>query len=185
MITARKIYQEEITFMPVFITVINTNHLPIITDETLFTSGRIVVIPFKKHFTAKEQDKGLKRRLRRKQNISGFFNWCVAGYQKYQKDELKTTESMDREIESYHMDSDRIAAFISEELTEDLTQSVTISELYPIYENWCTKNNYQALGKTKFTDYFRRMGRLRNQCRINGKKYKNVIKGYYANPFKK
>lgn len=92
---------------------------------------------------------------------------------------------MDREIESYHMDSDRIAAFISEELTEDLTQSVTISELYPIYENWCTKNNYQALGKTKFTDYFRRMGRLRNQCRINGKKYKNVIKGYYANPFKK
>lgn len=185
MITARKIYQEEITFMPVFITVINTNHLPIITDETLFTSGRIVVIPFKKHFTAKEQDKGLKRRLRRKQNISGFFNWCVAGYQKYQKDELKTTESMDREIESYHMDSDRIAAFISEELTEDLTQSVTISELYPIYENWCTKNNYQALGKTKFTDYFRRMGRLRNQCRINGKKYKNVIRGYYVNPFKK
>ena len=169
--------------MPVFITVINTNHLPIITDETLFTSGRIVVIPFKKHFTAKEQDKGLKRRLRKRQNISGFFNWCVAGYQKYLKDGLKTTESMNKEIESYHMDSDRIAAFISEELTEDLSQSVTIMELYPEYEKWCTRNNYQALGKTKFTDYFRRMGRLRNQGRIDGKKYRNIVKGYCINPF--
>ena len=92
---------------------------------------------------------------------------------------------MNKEIESYHTDSDRVAAFISEELTEDLSQSVTIIELYPEYEKWCTRNNYQALGKTKFTDYFRRMGRLRNQLKINGKNYKNVIKGYYINPFKK
>ena len=125
----------------------------------------------------------MKRRLRKRQNISGFFNWCVAGYQKYLKDGLKTTESMNKEIESYHMDSDRIAAFISEELTEDLSQSVTIMELYPEYEKWCTRNNYQALGKTKFTDYFRRMGRLRNQGRIDGKKYRNIVKGYCINPF--
>ena len=105
-----KIYQEEMSFMPEFITLINTNHLPIITDETLFTSGRIVVIPFRKHFEEHEQDKGLKRRLKRKQNISGFFNWCVAGYQKYLKDGLETTESMDQEIESYRMNSDKIAA---------------------------------------------------------------------------
>ena len=125
----------------------------------------------------------MKRRLRRKQNISGFFNWCVAGYRKYLKDGLKTTESMNKEIESYHMDSDRIAAFISEELTEDLSQSVTAKELYPVYEKWCMKNNYQALGKQKFIDYFRRSGRLKNKTTIKGKQYKNVIRGYYINPF--
>lgn len=185
MITARKMYESEISFMPEFITVINTNHLPIITDETLFTSGRIVVIPFKKHFEANEQDKGLKRRLRRKQNISGFFNWCVAGYQKYLKDGLETTGSMDQEIESYYMDSDKIAAFISEMLTEDWKQSVTIKELYPEYEKWCDKNNYQAFGKSKFIDYFRRTNRYKSTGRINGKLYKNIIKGYYINPFEK
>lgn len=183
MITARKIYQEEMSFMPEFITLINTNHLPIITDETLFTSGRIVVIPFRKHFEEHEQDKGLKRRLKRKQNISGFFNWCVAGYQKYLKDGLETTESMDQEIESYRMNSDKIAAFISEVLTEDFTQAVTIKELYPEYEKWCTKNNFQAYGKSKFTDYFRRSGKLRNQYRIDGKNCRNVVKGLYVNPY--
>lgn len=185
MITARKLHESEISFMPEFISVINTNHLPIITDETLFTSGRIVVIPFKKHFTAKEQDKGLKRRLKRKKNISGFFNWCVAGYQKYLKDGLETTESMNLEIESYHINSDKIAAFISEKLTEDWNRAVTIKELYPEYEHWCVHNNYQAFGKSKFTDYFRRSGRLKNVATINGKQYKNVVKGYYINPFEK
>ncbi len=185
MITARKIYQEEMSFIPEFITLINTNHLPIITDETLFTSGRIVVIPFRKHFEEHEQDKWLKNRLKQRQNISGFFNWCVAGYQKYQKDGLETTESMNQEIESYHMNSDKIAAFISEVLTEDPTQFVTMKELYPIYEQWCYKYNYQPYGKVKFIDYFRRSGHLKNQAKIKGKKYKNVVKGLYINPFEK
>ena len=185
MITARKIYQEEMSFIPEFITLINTNHLPIITDETLFTSGRIVVIPFRKHFEEHEQDKWLKNRLKQRQNISGFFNWCVAGYQKYQKDGLETTESMNQEIESYHMNSDKIAAFISEVLTEDPTQFVTMKELYPIYEQWCYKYNYQPYGKVKFIDYFRRSGQLKNQAKIKGKKYKNVVKGLYINPFEK
>ena len=185
MITARKIYQEEMSFIPEFITLINTNHLPIITDETLFTSGRIVVIPFRKHFEEHEQDKWLKNRLKQRQNISGFFNWCVAGYQKYQKDGLETTESMNQEIESYHMNSDKIAAFISEVLTEDPTQFVTMKELYPIYEQWCYKYYYQPYGKVKFIDYFRRSGQLKNQAKIKGKKYKNVVKGLYINPFEK
>lgn len=185
MITARKIYQEEMSFIPEFITLINTNHLPIITDETLFTSGRIVVIPFRKHFEEHEQDKWLKNRLKQRQNISGFFNWCVAGYQKYQKDGLETTESMNQEIESYHMNSDKIAAFISEVLTEDPTQFVTMKELYPIYEQWCYKYNYQPYGKVKFIDYFRRSGQLKNQAKIKGKKYKNVVKGLYINSFEK
>ena len=141
------------------------------------------MIPFRKHFEEHEQDKGLKRRLKRKQNISGFFNWCVAGYQKYLKDGLETTESMDQEIESYRMNSDKIAAFISEVLTEDFTQAVTIKELYPEYEKWCEKNNFQAHGKSKFTDYFRRSGKLRNQCKIKGKNCRNVVKGLYVNPF--
>ncbi len=39
---------------------VNTNYLPVITDTTLFTSGRVLIIPFDKHFEEWEQDKGLK-----------------------------------------------------------------------------------------------------------------------------
>lgn len=47
-ITARRLYQSEFEFefefIPHFKLFINTNYLPQIQDETLFTSGRIVVV---------------------------------------------------------------------------------------------------------------------------------------------
>ena len=36
----------------------NANYLPVITDMTLYTSGRIVLIPYGRHFEEWEQDKG-------------------------------------------------------------------------------------------------------------------------------
>ncbi|MGI6585068.1 MAG: hypothetical protein ACOX3L_03835 [Lutisporaceae bacterium] len=48
-------------FSPKFKLYINTNYLPVITDMTLFSSGRVVIIPFERHFDESEQDKNLKR----------------------------------------------------------------------------------------------------------------------------
>lgn len=56
-ITARHLHQREFSFMPKFKLVINTNYLPAITDDTVFTSGRINVISFDRHFEPEEQDK--------------------------------------------------------------------------------------------------------------------------------
>lgn len=71
-ITARHLYQRETTFIPKFKLVINTNFLPTITDDTVFSSGRINVISFDRHFEPQEQDKDLKNRLRDKQELSAY-----------------------------------------------------------------------------------------------------------------
>ena len=68
---------------------INTNYLPTITDDTVFSSGRINVISFDRHFEPQEQDKDLKNRLRDKQELSGILNWCIEGLQLYRKEGLK------------------------------------------------------------------------------------------------
>jgi putative DNA primase/helicase len=78
-ITARHLHEREFEFVPIFKLVINTNFLPLITDDYMFSSGRINVITFDRHFEPHEQDRILKTRLREPENISGLFNWCLVG----------------------------------------------------------------------------------------------------------
>lgn len=70
-ITARYLYENSFEFGVSFKLWINTNHLPAISDDTVFKSGRVQLIPFNRYFNDKEQDKGLKKRLVTKENLSG------------------------------------------------------------------------------------------------------------------
>lgn len=57
--------QQETCFIPKLKLVINTNYLPTITGDTVFSSCRINVISFDRHFEPQEQDKDLKNRYNR------------------------------------------------------------------------------------------------------------------------
>ena len=59
-ITARYLHENSFEFHLQAKIFIDTNHLPNVTDQTLFESGRIKIIPFGKHFEEHEQDKTLK-----------------------------------------------------------------------------------------------------------------------------
>ncbi len=50
-INARFLHENSFDFKPQFKIYINTNYLPIVNDVTVFTSGRILIIPFDRHFT--------------------------------------------------------------------------------------------------------------------------------------
>ena len=113
-ITARHLYQRETTFIPKFKLVVNTNFLPTITDDTVFSSGRINVISFDRHFEPQEQDKDLKNRLRDKQELSGILNWCIEGLQLYRKEGLKPPAAVQTATDIYRTDSDKVGNFINE-----------------------------------------------------------------------
>ena len=59
-INARFLFENTIEYVPQYKLFINTNHLPTVTDTTVFESGRVKIIPFERHFPDEEQDKGLK-----------------------------------------------------------------------------------------------------------------------------
>lgn len=107
-ITARHLHQREFSFIPKFKLVINTNYLPTITDDTVFSSGRINVISFDRHFEPQEQDKDLKNRLRDKQELSGILNWCIEGLRLYRKEGLKPPAAVQTATDTYRTDSDKI-----------------------------------------------------------------------------
>lgn len=178
--TARNLYEREFEFMPGFKLCINTNYLPVIMDDTIFSSERLKVISFDRHFEKEEQDRHLKDRLKGQKMISGIFNWCLDGL-KYFTNEgsiLYEPESVQKATEDYRNKSDKINNFLLDCYTEDPGNCESIKSVYEVYEGWCRENGYGIENKSNFIDDLKNKGIYAQQGTVYGKTVRNVIKGY-------
>ena len=121
-INARFLNENSFEFVPQFKLFINTNHLPKVTDPTVFDSGRVKVVPFNRHFSEEEQDKTLKRRLRQTENLSGILNWCLDGLRLLQETGLDAPRTVREATAQYRRDSDKIARFVDEMMEKTQTE---------------------------------------------------------------
>ena len=176
-ITARHLYQRETTFIPKFKLVVNTNFLPTITDDTVFSSGRINVISFDRHFEPQEQDKDLKNRLRDKSEVSGILNWCIEGLQLYHKEGLKPPAAVQTATDTYRTDSDKVGNFINECLAKTGRNSKA-KDVYEAYTKWCDDNGYGCENKGNFFAELKAKGLFMNSGTVEGKTVRNIVKGY-------
>lgn len=176
-ITARHLHQREFSFIPKFKLVINTNYLPTITDDTVFSSGRINVISFDRHFEPQEQDKDLKNRLKDKQELSGILNWCIEGLLLYRAEGLKPPAAVQTATDTYRTDSDKIGNFINECLTKTGKNSKA-KDVYEIYSKWCEENGFGVENKSNFFAELKTKGLFANSGTVEGKTVKNIVKGY-------
>ena len=151
-LNARYLHENSFDFKPVFKIFINTNYLPNVSDMTLFESGRLKIIPFKRHFEEAEQDKGLKALFSESSNLSGIFNWCLAGLKAFKVEGLIPPKAVDEATAEYRKDSDRIAQFVEAWLEEDETAEVRTSTAYKLYTQWCDKYGYHAENSKNFNN---------------------------------
>jgi len=79
-LNARFLNENSFDFQPQFKLYVNTNYLPVISDMTLFSSGRVLIIPFDRHFEEWEQDKTLKAAFSEPEAKSAILNWLLKGY---------------------------------------------------------------------------------------------------------
>lgn len=176
-ITARHLHEREFSFIPKFKLVINTNYLPTITDDTVFSSGRINVVSFDRHFEPWEQDKHLKNKLRDKNELSGILNWCIEGLKLYRHEGLEPPQSVKAATESYRSDSDKIGNFIKECLVKTGNNSKA-KDIYDKYTEWCDDNGYGCENKGNFFAEMKNKGLFAAIGTVNGKTAKNIVKGY-------
>ena len=179
-ITARHLNEREFQFTPVFKLFINTNFLPVVNDDSLFSSGRVKVISFDRHFTPEEQDTKLKPRLREERNISGIFNWCLDGLRDYLADgeRLVPPESVKLSTEEYREKSDKLKCFIQDCLSPSEGGCITGKRLYDVYSEWCRDNGYGVENKSNFLDELRGKNLLSATGTIMGRTVHNVVKGF-------
>lgn len=154
-ITARFLYEGYFEFHLQAKIFIDTNHLPHVTDRTLFESGRLKIIPFTRHFEEHEQDKTLKTTLTNPDNLSGILNWAIEGYKLYKSEGLEEPAEVKEATESYKVDSDRTAQFMLQCLRHEKGSELKASAVYNRYKDWCTENGNKYEGSQGF---YKRLG---------------------------
>lgn len=151
-LVTRGLFESAFSFVPQFTLWLNTNHLPAVTDDTVFSSNRIWVIEFNKHFDENEQDKDLKEIFADKENRPTILKWLYDGCMDYIKNGLQVPDSVRAATESYRKMHDRLGCFVEECCNTGDDQRIMRGDLYRIYRQWCMKeeNRYKPLGSTTF-----------------------------------
>lgn len=177
-ITARNLYETEFEFKPQFVIFMNTNSLPVVNDMTLFSSNRINVITFDRHFEPEEQDRDLKEELQKPESISAIFNWLLAGLRSYRQQGLNPPECVKMATDEYKSDSDKIGRFVQDELVRKPGHNEKALDIYRIYEEWCNDSGYGVENKGNFFSMLKERGMFASSGTVRGFTYRNVVKGY-------
>jgi len=176
-IVARHLHEREFEFVPMFKLFMNTNYLPHIQDDTLFSSGRINVISFERHFGEHEKDKSLKNKLRSQENLSDILNWCLEGLRKFHIEGLKPTTAIVEATADYRQESDKVCKFMAECL-EPANENITAGTAYEVYEQWCRACGYGCENQGNFFAELRAKNLISKTGTVNGVTKPRVIKGY-------
>lgn len=149
-ITARRLYENAITFMPQFTIWLSCNDLPAVRDKSLFASDRVRVIEFNRHFSDEEQDKTLKAYFESDEAMEGIFAWLVQGYNKYRKYGLGMPETMKPVMRAYAKDNDVVLQFLEDRCEAAEGERVKAKTLYDAYKSWCRSCGYYVCSLKRF-----------------------------------
>lgn len=176
-IAARYLNENTFEYVPQYTIFINTNHLPSVNDDTVFTSGRCHVIPFHRHFLPQEQDIHLKEQFA--QALPAVFNYCLEGYWLLQETGFDAPESVRDATRDYREDNDKMARFVNEMLAKDSESDVRTADVYTAYKEWCQINGYQAGSIVTFkADLKRLVPVVENKRPREGGSPTTLIEGY-------
>lgn len=151
-LVTRGLFQNSFSFTPQFTLWMNTNHLPAVTDETVFASNRIWVIEFNEQFTGSAQDKDLKEIFADPENRPTILKWLFDGCKDYIENGLNPPECVRTATENYRKMHDRLGNFIEETCDTGDDCKILRGSLYSAYCSWCTKpdNRFRPMGSTSF-----------------------------------
>lgn len=181
-ISARMLYHAETQFTPRFKLLINTNHLPVVTDTTIFDSDRVQVIPFDRHFAKAERDVTLKDKLSADESLSGILNWCLQGWLLFCREGLDEPAAIRQATAAYAGSADKLQLFTGDCLVSCDGRNIPIKILYDRYTDWCSKNKLQIDNKSSFISNIKSKGLYRPTGTVDGKTVRNVMHGYdFAN----
>lgn len=177
-LNARFLHENSFDFKPQFKLYVNTNYLPAITDMTLFSSGRIVTIPFDRHFEEWEQDQNLKYEFSKPMVKSAILNWLIEGYALLLKEGLVQPASVKAAIQAYEHESDKIRLFADECLEEQDGNEVRTSSVYQEYRSWCSENGCYPENSRNFNQALRSIRTIVRKRPKGGGEKTTVLIGY-------
>ena len=162
-LNARFLHENSFDFRPNFKIFINTNYKPNVNDMVLFESGRLKIIPFKRHFEEQEQDKDLKALFALPENLAGIFNWCLEGCHQFRAERLNDPPAVIEATKAYRDESDRIGQFITDCIEVGEAYEVRTVYAYNRYKEWCEARGYRAESDKNFNASMQRFFEIKKK----------------------
>ena len=183
-LNARFLHENSFDFKPQFKLYVNTNYLPVITDMTLFTSGRVLIVPFDRHFEEWEQDKDLKSTFAMPETQSAILNWLIEGYRLLLNEGFAPPVSVKDATAAYFHDSDKVAQFAEDRLEEYPGGEVRTSLVYDSYKQWCMENGCLCENSKNFNLELRKFGTVVRRRPKSGGEKTTLLLNYKLCDFK-
>ncbi|HCE18528.1 MAG TPA: hypothetical protein DEQ80_11775 [Anaerolinea thermolimosa] len=136
-VTGSKKHEHERTYLPQFKLWLAANDLPKVRDVSPAFWRRVVLIPFLARFEGKNQDKGLKVKLRAE--LPGILNWALEGCLAYQREGLNPPAACTDATEAWRGDCDPLVDFLTT-CKLDPRLETKASALFETYEQYCRLN---------------------------------------------
>lgn len=181
-LNARFLNENSFDFKPQFKLYVNTNYLPVISDMTLFSSNRVLIIPFDRHFEEWEQYKNLKAKFATPKIQSAILNWLVNGYWLLKAEGLNPPKSVIEATQSYSHESNKLEKFIEERLEIDEKAEERTSTLYEAYKGWCYGNGCYVENNRNFKHELRKVGTVARCRPKNGGEKTTLFLGHRLKP---
>jgi putative DNA primase/helicase len=180
-LNARFLHENSFDFEPQFKIYINTNYLPAVNDMTLFSSGRVLIIPFDRHFNESEQDKSLKERFAKPDVQSAILNWLIKGYRLLQEEGLKPPKAVLESTQSYARESNKVMQFMEEMLIQDPKAETRTAKVYDAYRTWCGRNGLFPENNRNFNHELRKVANVARKRPKAGGNSTTLLLGYRLN----
>lgn len=177
-VRCRFLHENGFEFYPQFKLFINTNHLPAVTDDTVFKSNRVKIIPFERHFNENEQDKGLKNELASPENLSGILNWCIEGLRLIKETGFDMPDSVTAATDEYRRHSDKIGRFLDDEMEPNPLAETRTNDAYARYKQWCAANGFYPENAANFKSMLSNVATIALKRPRWGGGATNLILGY-------
>jgi putative DNA primase/helicase len=141
-ITARRLYENPITFQPTHTLILATNFLPKIGSTDAGTWRRIAVVPFAASIPEEKQVKNFAQELI-SYDADAILAWIVEGAKQFIKrgHNLLLPKCVIDATKQYRQEEDWLGNFLTECCEIGFELSVMGGELYEAYADWCERNN--------------------------------------------
>lgn len=108
------------------------------------------MIPFDRHFSPEEQDKGLKKFFQGANSRSAVLNWMIEGYRLLQNEGLIASERIKSAVSEYRFEADIFGSFLAEHTIELPDNRLPVKDLYSCYIGWAKGNGYRQMNNKDF-----------------------------------
>ncbi|XTR52893.1 DNA primase family protein [Pseudarthrobacter sp. So.54] len=164
-LTARRLYQEPVKWMPTHQLVYVTNHLPKVKGNDPAVWRRIRVIPFDVVVSEAQRDQELPERL--ELSADAILTWAVEGWFDYEdQGGMNEPESVRQATDNYQTESDALKRFIHSECVTGPHVHVTTRELYGAWTSWAAADGADAMTERAFAKELDRLGFEARKTRI-------------------